>query len=168
MRTTFLLLFLTLILYETNSNLRISFFKETWILSLNQILILADSSQPLYKLGCTYPMPSYANFVPNINPSRHPSFLIVVAVLLSPPLFQSSLAQLNRVPVVRSQKPNSRRKNHVESRYVASDIYRQSLAVISHRCCDFSDEHEVHSMSLVSSSCRNLTPRLYGSKIRCL
>jgi hypothetical protein len=39
-------------------------------------------------------------------------------------LFQTPLSKLNPMPVMRSQKPNQRKKNQVESRSVASAIYR--------------------------------------------
>jgi hypothetical protein len=68
--------------------------------------------------------------------------------------------------VVRSQKINSRTKNHVKSRSVASPIYRQSHIVVSHRCYDFSRELEVNTMSPVSSSYRTLAPGPYESEIR--
>jgi hypothetical protein len=54
------------------------------------------------------------------------------------------------MPVVRSQKPNPRRKNHVESQPIASTIYRRSLVAVSRQCCDFSDEFEVDPTSLVT------------------
>jgi hypothetical protein len=62
-------------------------------------------------------------------------------------------------------KPNSRRKNHVESRSIASAIYLWSLAIVSHRCCDFSGKLKVNSTWPVSSPCQNLSLGLYGSKI---
>jgi hypothetical protein len=114
-------------------------------------------------------MHPHANFISKPNPSRHPSFIIVVAALSPPPsLFQSPLAQLNHLPVVRSQKSTSRRKNHVESPSVASAIYHQSPTIVSYRCCDFFDELEVNLTSLVSSPYHALPPGLYGSEIRGL
>jgi hypothetical protein len=50
-------------------------------------------------------------------------------LLPPPPLFQCPPFKLNPVPVMRSQWPNHRRKNHVESRSVASTIYRWSHTV---------------------------------------
>jgi hypothetical protein len=38
---------------------------------------------------------------------------------------------------MRIQGPNHRKKNHVETRFVASAIYHRSLAVISHRAVTF-------------------------------
>jgi hypothetical protein len=69
-----------------------------------------------------------ANWVP--PPSPLPSSL--------PPLFKSHPFKLNPVPVVKSQKLNHRKKNHIETRFVASAIYRWSLTVVSHRVATFS------------------------------
>jgi hypothetical protein len=41
-----------------------------------------------------------------------------------PPLFRSPPFKLNHVSVVRSQQPNHRKKNHVETRSVTATIYR--------------------------------------------
>jgi hypothetical protein len=41
------------------------------------------------------------------------------------------------VPVVRSQAPNHRKKNHIKTQSVASAIYHRSLAVVSHRAATF-------------------------------
>jgi hypothetical protein len=71
------------------------------------------------------------------------------------------------VQVVRSQEPNHRKKNHVETQSVASAIYRQNLAVVSHRAATFG-ELEVNPTLPVSSPCRTLTPELYGSEIEGL
>jgi hypothetical protein len=85
-----------------------------------------------------------------------------------PPLFQSPHLKLNPVPVVRSQGPNHRRKNHIKIRSVASTIYHRSLVVVSHRGCDFSDELEVDPTSPLSSPCRTIALRLYRSEIEGL
>jgi hypothetical protein len=53
-------------------------------------------------------------------------------------------------------KTNSREKNHVESRSIASAIYHRSLAIISHQGCNFFGELEVNLTSLVSFPCRTL------------
>jgi hypothetical protein len=85
----------------------------------------------------------------------------------SPPphLFQSPPFKLNPVLVMRCKEPNHRKKNHVETGYVASAIYCRSLDVVSHQGCDFSGELEVNPTSLVSSPYRTLTVGLYGSEI---
>jgi hypothetical protein len=70
---------------------------------------------------------------------------------LPPPLLQSPPFKLNPVPVVRSQGPNHRKKNHFETRSVASAIYCRSLIVVSRRGCNFSDELGVNPTLLVSS-----------------
>jgi hypothetical protein len=94
----------------------------------------------------------HSNFASKPNPSCHPrSTTIVGAPSSSPPLFRRPPTKLNPVPVVRSQK-NCRKNNHVKSRYVASVIYNQSLVVVSHWCCDFSDELKVNLTSPVTSS----------------
>jgi hypothetical protein len=69
------------------------------------------------------------------------------------------------MPVVRSEKAKSRRKNQVKSRSIVSAIYHQSHVIVSRWCYDFSGELEVNLMSPVSSPCRTLAPGLYGSEI---
>jgi hypothetical protein len=81
-----------------------------------------------------------------------------------PPLFQSSPLKLSPVPVVRSQGPNHRRKNHVETRSIASTIYHWNLVVVTHQGSDFSGELEVNSLSPMSSPCCTLALGLYGSE----
>jgi hypothetical protein len=78
---------------------------------------------PLYKLGCTSPMSPHVNFASKPNPSCHPSSTTSSVPLTVTTLFQSPPFKLNPVPAVRSQGPDHRRKNHVESWYVASTIY---------------------------------------------
>jgi hypothetical protein len=80
-------------------------------------------------------------------------------------LFQSLPFKLNPMPVMRSQRPNHRKKNHIKTRSVASAIYRRSLIVVSHQGCNFSGELEVNPTLPVRSSFRNLAPGLYGSEI---
>jgi hypothetical protein len=82
-----------------------------------------------------------------------------------PPLFQSPPFKLNPMPVMKSQGPNHRRKNHVKSWFVASSIYRWSLTIVSHQDCDFSGVHGVNTTSPMSSPCCTLAPRLYRSEI---
>jgi hypothetical protein len=75
---------------------------------------------------------------PHANPpskpssSRHPSSTIVVAARRRPPF------KLNHMLVVRSQRPNHRKKNHVKTQFVAFAIYRRSFAVVSRRTVTFS------------------------------
>jgi hypothetical protein len=139
------------ILNETNSNLWILW---DFIFQLNSDLISNSNlnpsgllSRPLYKLGCTSPLSPHGNFVSKTNPSHHPS------------------STTSPVPVVRSQGPNHRRKNYVESQSVASAIHHQSLTIVSCFGCNFSGEVEVNPTSLVSSPCRTLAPGLYGFEI---
>jgi hypothetical protein len=48
-----------------------------------------------------------------------------------PPLLESPPFKLDLMPVVRSQKPNHRKKNHVQTQSVASAIYHRSPANVS-------------------------------------
>jgi hypothetical protein len=102
----------------------ISCFKQTRILSLTQPLSLSYSSDTHIYAWAHLPYISPCQFHPNISHSCHPSFIIIVAALSpTPPIFRSPPAQINPVPVMRSQKPNSRKKNHVKSQSVTSTIY---------------------------------------------
>jgi hypothetical protein len=119
MHTTSLLLSPASILCQTNSNLWIS---RDFVFQINSDFISKSNlnrsgllPHPYISLGAP-PHVSSHQFRPNINPSHHPSFLIIAATLSSPPpLFLITPAQLNLVPVVRSQIPNPRRKNHVDT-----------------------------------------------------
>jgi hypothetical protein len=84
----------------------------------------------LYKFGCASPTHPHANSASKPNPSCHPSSSTVAIALSSPPPLFWRPTKLSHVTVVRSQKPNPRRKNLVKCRYVASAIYRWSLAII--------------------------------------
>jgi hypothetical protein len=96
-------------------------------------------------------MHRHANFTSKLNYSRHTNSTssplpVITATLIPhrrrcplspPPLFQSPPFKLNHASVVRSQEPNHRKKNHVETWSVASAIYRQSLAIVSHQAATF-------------------------------
>jgi hypothetical protein len=157
------------ILSETNSNLQIL---QDFIFQLNSNFISNSNLNPSGLLLCPYI--SLGAPPPHLPTSILPQNQTLAATQVPPrrrclssppPLFQSPPFKLNPVPVVRSQVPNHKRKNHVESRYVASAIYRRSRTIVSHRSCDFSGKPEVNLMSPVSSPRRTLSPGLYGSKI---
>jgi hypothetical protein len=109
-------------------------------------------------------MHPHANLSSKPNPSRHLSSTTSPVPVIPATLFQSPPFKLNPMPVMRSQGPNHRRNNHVESRFVASAICHQSLTVVSHRGCNFFSELEIDLTSPVSSPCHTLTLGLYGSK----
>jgi hypothetical protein len=180
MHTTFLLLSPPSILSEMNSKLRILW---DFVFQLNSDFISNSNHNPSGHLPHPYislgapppriPMPispQNQTLASSQVPPRHRCFSPL------PPLFQSPPFKLNRVSIVRSQGPNHRRKNHIETRSVASAPYRRSLAIVSHRGCDFFDELKVNLTSPVSSPCRTLIRavtftvnskliRLYGSEI---
>jgi hypothetical protein len=156
--TTSLLLSPPSILFETNSNLQIL---RDFIFQLNSDFISNSNLNPSRLLLCPYislgvPPP---RLTASILPQNRTLAITQVpprrwCLSLSLPLFQSPSFKLNPVPVMRSQGPNHRRKNHIEGRSVASTIYRRSLTIVSHRGCDFISELEVNPMSPVSSPCR--------------
>jgi hypothetical protein len=157
------------ILSETNSNLQIL---QDFIFQLNSDFISNSNLNPSRLLLCPYI--SLGAPPPHLSTSIFPQNQTLAATQVPPrrrclspplPLFQSPPFKLNSVPVVRSQGPNHRRKNHVESRSVASAIYHRSLTIVFHWGCDFSSKPEVNPMSPVSSPCRTLAPGLYGSEI---
>jgi hypothetical protein len=133
MHTTSLLLSPPSILSETNSNLRIlwdvvfqlnSDFISNSNLNPSELLL-----QPYISLGAHpphIPMP-----ISSQNRTLYATQVPPRCQYLSPPppLFPSPPFKLNPVSIVRSQRPNHRRKNHIKSRYVASTIYRRSLTM---------------------------------------
>jgi hypothetical protein len=169
MRTIFLLLSSPSILSEMNSNLRILwdfvFQLNSDFISNSNLIPFGLLLRPCISLGAPPP-----HFPMSILPQNQTLDATQVpphrqCLSPSPTLFQSSTFKLNPVPIVRSQVPNHRRKNHVESWSVASTIYRWSLTVVSHWGCNFFGKLEVNPTSPVSSSYRTLAPRLYGSEI---
>jgi hypothetical protein len=131
-----------LILSETNSNLRI--LRDS-IFQLNSDFISNSNLNPFGLLSHPYislvapppriPMPipsqNWATVTTRVPP---PSPLPVIAT----PHSKAPPFKLNHAPVVRSQSPNHRKKNHVETRSVAFAIYRRSLTVVSRRAATFS------------------------------
>jgi hypothetical protein len=148
MHTTSLLRSPPLILSETNSNL---WFLQGFVFQLNSDFISILNLNPSGLLLCPY----ISLCTP---PSRLPTSILpqnqTLDAIQVPPrhqclsplphLFQSCPFKLNPVPVVRSQGPNHRRKNHVKSWSVTSKIYHWSLTNVSHRGSDFSVELEVN------------------------
>jgi hypothetical protein len=128
MHTTSLLLSPPSILSEMNSNLQI-----LWdlVFQLNSDFISNSNLNPSGLLLCPYislgapPQCLSMSMLPQ-NQTLATTQVPPHRWCLSPPppLFQSPPFKLNPVPIVRSQGPNHRRKNHVESRSVASAIYR--------------------------------------------
>jgi hypothetical protein len=120
------------ILSETNSNLWIL---RDFIFQLNSDFI---SNSNLNLSGhLPHPYISLGAPPPCIPTQNRPLAATGVPPPSPPPLFRSHPFKLNHVPVVRSQGPNHRKKNHVETRSVASSIYHRSLAVVSHRTTTF-------------------------------
>jgi hypothetical protein len=125
------------ILSETNSNLWILWDS---IFQLNSDFITNSNLNPSGLLP--HPYISLGGPPPRIPMSIPPQNQALAATHVPPspsplPLFQSPLFKLNRVPVVRSQEPNHRKKNHVETWSVASTIYHRSLTDVSHRAATF-------------------------------
>jgi hypothetical protein len=156
MHTTFLLLSLVSILSETKSNLRILC---DFIFQINLDFISNSNFNPSELLP--HPCISSRAPLPCIPMPVLPQNQTLTATQAPPhrrcpsqppPLFWCPPFQFNPVLVVRSQEPNHRRKNHVKSHSVASTIYHWSLAVVSHRGCNFFGELEVNPTPPVSSS----------------
>jgi hypothetical protein len=120
------------ILFKTNANIRIL---GNFIFQLNTNFISNLNLTPSrLLLPPCIPMPilpQNQSLAATQVPPRH------WCLSSLPPLFESPPFKLNPVSAVRSQGPNHRRKNHVESHFVASTINHQSLTVVSHRGCDF-------------------------------
>jgi hypothetical protein len=123
------------ILSETNSNLQIL---RDFIFQLNSDLISNSNPKafgllphPYISLGASplrIPMPTpRQNQAPAATrvPPTSPLPVVAAISILNPPF------KLNYVSVVRSQGPNHRKKNHVETRFVSSAIYHQSLVIVS-------------------------------------
>jgi hypothetical protein len=157
------------ILSETNSNLRIL---RDFVFQLNSDFISNSNINPSGLLLHPYislraPPPCIPMPISSQNRTLAATHVPPRRRCLSPPLplFKSLPFKLNPMPVMRSQRPNHRKKNHIETRSVASAIYRRSLIIVSHWGCNFSGELEVNLILPVSSPCRTLVPRLYGSEI---
>jgi hypothetical protein len=142
MRTTILLLSPASILSETNSNLRILW---DFFFQLNSDFIYILNLNPSELFPCPYislgaPPPRLPTQISPQNralaTTRVPSLSSLPSSL--PPLFESPPIKLDPVPVVRGQKPNHRKKNHVQTQFVASAIYHGSLAIVSHWAATFS------------------------------
>jgi hypothetical protein len=134
---TFLLLSLSSIFSEMNSNLRILWDS---VFQLNSDFISNSNLNPSGLLPHPYislgaPPPRIPMPIPRQN--RALAATRVPPPSSPQPLFRSPPFKLNHVPVVRSQIPNHRKKNHVETRSVASAIYRRILAVVSRRAVTF-------------------------------
>jgi hypothetical protein len=142
MHMTTLLLSLPLILSETNSNLQILW---DFVFQLNLDFISNSNPKtsrllphPYISLGAPppcIPMP--------ISPQKRtlattrvspPSLLPVVTATSIPKPFLQIKPHVDR----EKSEPNHRKKNHVETRSVASAIYRRSLTIISHQAASFS------------------------------
>jgi hypothetical protein len=116
------------ILSETNSNLRIL---RDYVFQLN---LDFNSNSNLNPSGLLpHPYISFGAPPPRIPMPIPPQNRALVPPVFHhrcrcpsspPPLFQSPPFKLNHVPIARSERPNHRKKNHVETRYVASVIYR--------------------------------------------
>jgi hypothetical protein len=133
------------ILSETNSNLWI--LRDS-IFQLNSDFISNSNLNPSGLLP--HPYISLGAPPPRIPMPILPQNWALVTTRVPPPsppsLFRSPPFKLNHVPVMRSQGSNHRKKNHVETRSVASAIYRRSLTVVSRRAATFlkeiiQDEH---------------------------
>jgi hypothetical protein len=172
MYTTFLLPSLPSILSKMNSNLEIL---QDLVFQLNTDFISNLNFNPFGLL--LHPYISLGSPPTRLSMPISPQNQTLAATQVPsrcrclsppPPLFQSLPFKLNIVPIMRSQGPNHRGKNHIKTRSVASAIYCQSIAVIFRRGCDFSGEPEVNLTSLVSFPCHTFTPGLYRSEIRGL
>jgi hypothetical protein len=129
------------ILSEMNSNLWILW---DFVFQLNSDFISNSNLKPTGLLSHPYislgappprvPMPIFPqNRTLGANRVPPPSLVPLIAATSFPkPPFK-----LNHVPVMRSQGPNHSEKNHVETRFVASTIYRRNLIIVSHRAATF-------------------------------
>jgi hypothetical protein len=134
---TSLLLSPALILSQTISNLRI--LRDS-VFQLNSDFISNSNLNPSGLLPHPYisfgaPPPCIPLPIPSQNQVLADTR--VPPPSSPPPQFRTPTFKLNHVPVVRSQKPNHRKKNHVKTRFVPSAIYRRSLAVVPHRATTF-------------------------------
>jgi hypothetical protein len=141
MRTTFLLLSPPSILSETNSSLRIL---QDFVFQLNSYFTSNSNLNPSGLLPLPYI--SFGAPPPHLSTPISPQNQTLAATWVPPrrrcpsplpPLFQSLPFKLNPVPVLKSQNPNHRRRNHVETQSVASTIYHRSLAIVSHWAMTF-------------------------------
>jgi hypothetical protein len=99
-------------------------------LSCAELDLGVNPESPHIPTTSTYPSSMLAALAP--LPSSSPLPVIPATSIRKPPI------KSNHVPVVRSQRPNHRKKNHVETRSIASVIYRRSLAIVSRRAATFS------------------------------
>jgi hypothetical protein len=134
MHMTSLLLSPPSILSETNTNIWIL---RDFIFQLNSDF--TSNSNPKASGLLPHPYISLGAPPPCIPMPISPLNRTLAATRVPPlsPLFRSPPFKLNHLSVMRSQGPNHRKKNHVETRSVASTIYRRSLAVVSHRAVTF-------------------------------
>jgi hypothetical protein len=94
-------------------------------------------SHPYIRLGAPHPRIPMPIFPQNLTLAATWVPPLLPLPVVPPPLLRRLPFKLNHVPVVRSQWPNHRKKNHVETRSVVSVIYRRSLTIVSHWAATF-------------------------------
>jgi hypothetical protein len=155
-------------LSETNSNLRI--LRDS-VFQLNSDFISNSNLNPSGLLPRPYislgaPPPRIPLPIPSQN--RVLAATRVPPPSPPPPLFQSHPFKLNHVPVVKSQRPNHRKKESRQNLICSLRNLSPKSCCCSSPGCDFSDELEVNPALPVSSPCRTLASGLYGYEIGCL